>query len=84
MIRFFVFIIIVFIAFCKYYKKSPFFNIEVISKKYNLVNLKYIYLNDYNYIRKDNIILLYEDALEISNVLEDCYINKIKLNFKRK
>lgn len=86
MIRF-LFLIILLIStylYIRYHEQHPFFAIELISKKYNLVNLNFINLNSDNYIETNSMVLLLEDAIELKNILEDCYIDNIKLEIKRK
>ena len=86
MIRF-LFLVILLVSiylYIKYHEQHPYFKVELISKKYNLANLQFIYLNKSDYIEGSNMILLLEDAKELMDVLEDCYIDNIKLEIKRK
>lgn len=70
--------------YIKYHEQHPYFKIELISKKYNLVNLNFITLNKEDYIETNNLVLLMEDAIILKEVLEDMYIDNIKVELKRK
>lgn len=81
MIRFFlfVFIIIIIIKFISKNKLHYYFNYKLIDTKYNLCELNYIYYDNNNIIRKDKMIVIKSDCENIIEVLEDCYLNNIKI-----
>jgi len=76
---FLIIMLVVIFLYLKYHEQHPYFYIEKISKKYNIVNLYFINLNEDDYIEKNNIVLLEEDAIELKNILEDCYIDNIRI-----
>lgn len=82
MIRFFFVIIILFLTFnyIKKVNKNHFFYIKKINEQYNIVVLNYVYLNEY--IEKSTLLVLKEDVEDLINILEDCYINDIRLKRK--
>ena len=82
MIRFFFVIIILFLTFnyIKKVNKNYFFYIKKINEQYNIVVLNYVYLNEY--IEKSTLLVLKEDVEDLINILEDCYINDIRLKRK--
>lgn len=70
--------------YVKFYEHHEFFYVKDENIEYGLANLMFIYLDLENYIQQTNMILLKEDAIDIKNILEDCYISNIKLDIKRK
>lgn len=81
MIRFFLTIIIITLLVRKN-QKHYYFNSKIISNKYNLSELRYIYYDNNNMIRKDKMIILNSDIEEIIEILEECFNKKIKIKGK--
>lgn len=84
MIRFFFVLILILSVYfyIKYHEQHPYFYFNKINSKYNLVELNFLTLNRKQYIEKNSIILLEEDALELMMVFEDCYIDKMIFDFE--
>lgn len=79
MYKFFIWIIIILFVsvYYKKYKCKWYFNYHLISKKYNLVMLEFIYYNDKNEIKKGKMIVPKDSVLNLIEVLEQCFLEKI-------
>ncbi len=81
MIKFFIWLLFVFIIYVWYkkYKFKWYFNCRVINKKYNLVTVEFLYYDKSNIIRKGKLVVQKMDSLDIINILQECFIEKIAL-----
>lgn len=81
MIKFFIWLLFVFIIYIWYkkYKFKWYFNYRVINKKYNLVTVEFLYYDNSNIIRKGKLVVQKMDSLDIINILQECFIEKIAL-----
>jgi len=81
MIKFFIWLLFVFIIYVWYkkYKFKWYFNYRVINKKYNLVTVEFLYYDKSNIIRKGKLVVQKMDSLDIINILQECFIEKINL-----
>lgn len=81
MIRFFIWLLLtlIIVKFYKKYKYNWYFRIDEYDELEDLVLINFLYYDKQNNIKKGRIIVGTESGLEIKNLLEELFLEKISI-----